>query len=345
MLKIPQVQLIVVPDKFLRGFVTDFYLYLIRILREVNPLFQVVSSNVFNPTQNLSDVFVVSLAHWPQEDLSKIKQLPSRTKLYCWYDDVIWTSEAARLANIYLFDRACCIIHSSKYSFLDMWSKYKDKAYWLPFFAAPYIYTKEYAPASINKCLLTGATEQHFYPLRFFVVNSKLPMVEKLEHPGYIPGENNSHLRSNYAKILSSYFCAVTDGGNSYGASCYKITGEKRVFSQPVDLYLQEMMGDRFEQFKSKGQVVLKFFEIPAAGSLLIADVNHCKEMFEIGYRHLENFICVDQSDVLSVIEDCCLNPSKYEHIRRAGWLNAKQHTLEQRRDQLRKILSDVENR
>ncbi len=343
MLKIPQkpTKIIVLPDKFVDDFLTDFYRCLSLIFSNIVGGLQVVRSSKFNPRQrNLEMVVVVSLAHWPVEDMRKIKEMSKNVALICWYDDFIWVSEEARVLNVLLFDKSLCIIHASKYSHLNMWGKYEDKSFWLPLFAPPYFH-KEFNCEPQARCLLSGSCSPEYYPLRSMVKNAKSHFVDVLNHPGYVVPDGNC-VRKKYADILSSYSCCITGGGVTYGSCKYKITGEKRKFERHIDDYLLEMMGqDQFVQFKNRGQVVLKFFEIPSSGSLLIAG-DQTTEMKELGYESGKNFMSVNKDNVLDVISDCCTNPDKYEDIRRNGWLLSKQSSIEHREDQLRNILGEA---
>lgn len=333
-------KVLVMPDKFLDGFVTDFYDYLAILFISLIPGLRVIKTSEFVPSDRLDVVVVFSLAHW-ENDMAKIEGVPSNATLICWYDDFFWINERARELNIALFDRAQCIIHASKDAYLDMWGKYEDKSFWLPFFVPPYFHRK-YNHKPHNKCLLTGSCSERYYPFRKFIEDTGHPFVTTCPHPGYSPPDK-CWIREQYAKLLYSYFCCVTDGGLTYGSCKFKITGEPRIFRKAIDYYLMNMMGDRkFAKFKTKSQVVLKFFEIPAAGSLLIAN-NMTPEMKELGYRSGVNYLSVDKDNVVDVITDCCKNPDKYEQIRRAGWLLSQKLTMHNRREQLRDILSNVE--
>lgn len=336
MLKIHKPKMLVVPDKFLNNFVTDFYEHLASIIVSVIPDIQIVKTSEFNPDKDLNLAFLISVAHWPVSEQMKIKDIPPKTKVMCWYDDVFWINENARKLNIYLFDRADYIFHSSKSTFLDMWSKYESKSYWLPFFASPYFYNN-YPIQPTPRCLLTGSCSEYYYPLRKWVKDSKSKFVDVLEHPGYVKTPT-SKTRQEYANFIASYFCCLTCGGLSYGACRYKITSEPRAFDRPIDEYLKEMMGDRLEAFKTKGQIVLKFFEITAAGSLLIAG-SQTTEMSELGLNSGVNYIAVDKNTALDTIKDCCVNPEKYESIRHNGWEWSKKHTMQNREIQLEQIL------
>ena len=84
---------------------------------------------------------------------------------------------------------------------------------------------------------------------------------------------------------------------------------------------------------------MLKYFEIPASGSLLVADED-CADVLELGYKPGVNFVPINEANALSVIEDCCLYPQNYERIRYEGWMHSKNHTVKEREKSLRKILT-----
>tara|TARA_Y100000034_G_C6905697_1_gene420168 strand:+ start:3091 stop:4644 length:1554 start_codon:yes stop_codon:yes gene_type:complete len=338
-LKMPPTKTIVIPDKFDNDYLTDFYRFLISIFQSLIPNLQVVKSSEFQPHHTLELVVIVSLSHWPEEDMLKIERLHESTCVVTWYDDYIWISETARCLNVRLFDRAQCIIHSSKDTYLDMWSKYKDKSFWLPFFAAPYFY-KEFNCDPRPRCLLSGSRSKEYYPVRHMIANSQSPHVDVLNHPGYMT--QGTGVRENYADLVYSYLCCVADGGITYNSCKYKITGQERKFDRHIDDYLLEMMGEQqFLKFKQKSQMVLKFFEIPACSSLLIV-VNPTVDLEEIGYKDGINFIATSTDRAIDVIADCCENPNKYKEIRYAGWLLSKQFDMVQREAQLKIILEGV---
>jgi hypothetical protein len=344
MLKIKIKSIIVVPDKFLSNFVTDFYKHLISIFSNaLDEEVSIIKSSRLcdSDLRNINTAIIISIAHWPIEHLKYIMRLKESSTLICWHDDLFWVNEEHRRMNEEIFKKSHMIIHGSKYSFLDMWSKYENKSYWLPLFAPDYFH-QEFNSNPKIKCLLSGSSQKTHYPIRHKIKSSNSQHIDVVEHVGYNNIDNNKYAREKYAKLINSYFCCVFDSGIVYGSCKYTISSKERKFNKPIDFYLKEKMGtEKLKRFKSKGLVLLKLFEIPASGSLMIVD-GHVKEMYELGYKPNENFVEMNENNVLDVIEDCCLNHNKYEEIRYNGWLLSKKHRMKQRQHKLRKILKNV---
>ena len=332
-------KIIVGPDKYFSGFVTDFYTFLYKIFKNLISELNLVNTSNLKIDDSIDFVIVASIAHWKNEELRELKKIKKNAKLICWHDDFFWIDEESRMLNEWIFDRADLIIYGSKSVFLDVWGQYEKKSSWLPFFAGCH-YHQEYNRNPIYKCVLSGKCTEKQYPLRNQIKLYNSNFIEKLNHPGYHIQKKESVVYENYSKYLNKYFCSVSDSGKSYGTFKYKITGEERFFEKNIDEYLIEKMGNsKIDAFKKKGQLLLKYFEIPASGSLLIADED-ISDIFELGYKPDVNFVAINSKNALSIIEDCCLNPDKYEKIRYQGWLHSMNHTIEQREKTLKKILT-----
>ncbi len=87
-------------------------------------------------------------------------------------------------------------------------------------------------------------------------------------------------LNDEYAELLNSYFCGIAT------PSIFNL-------------------------------VVKKYFEIPAAGSLLLA--RECEDFLKCGFKPGKHFVPVTIDNVLSQIHKCIEHPEKYEGIRKAG--------------------------
>ena len=68
-------KLIVVPDKYITGFVTDFYKYLLKIFVNSIEGLRVVKTSELKINGSIDLVVVVSVAHWENQELKKIKEL------------------------------------------------------------------------------------------------------------------------------------------------------------------------------------------------------------------------------------------------------------------------------
>lgn len=322
---------VAVPGRFLNNFVTDFYHHLSTMAADA--LGGVVqAAEDFNPACDV--LFVVSLSHWPRNGLDKLERLPSCVRVVCWHDDLFWATDRHRRTIDQTFARSDLIIHGSKYAFLDLWGKYEAKSRWLPLFASPYFF-RGISHRQAGRCLLSGATREWHYPFRHFVKSAGSPYVDVLGHPGYRvrPGDC---VGKKYASLLGSYFCCVTCGGSSYGACKYSWEGRRHYYETPLD----DCLGPSLGVFKTRGQVLLKFFEIPAVGSLLITD--GVPELEEMGFVAGENYVRAGRGEVLEAIEDCCKNRERYERVKRRGWVLARKHHPERRAEALRAMLAEV---
>ena len=109
---------------------------------------------------------------------------------------------------------------------------------------------------------------------------------------------------ANYVKLLHSYFCCVTSSS---------------VFNY----------------------VLAKYFEIPATGSLLLANVTEdSKRLGFIPYKH---YIPITKDNVFTKITQCLKNPEEYTNIRREGMkFVRKNHSIVNRIKQLKKIFDKL---
>lgn len=108
----------------------------------------------------------------------------------------------------------------------------------------------------------------------------------------------------NYAKLLHSYFCGVATSS---------------IFNY----------------------VLAKYFEIPATGSLLLADeTEDLKISGLVPYKH---YVPITKDDVFIKISECLRNPDDYNGIRKEGMnFVRKNHSVINRVDQFEKILSKL---
>lgn len=111
----------------------------------------------------------------------------------------------------------------------------------------------------------------------------------------------------SYAKLLHSYFCCVTSSS---------------IFNYAL----------------------AKHFEIPATGSLLLA--NETSDLKMAGFIPYRHYVPVTKDDILTKISHCLKNPAKYEHIRREGMeFVRKNHSVVNRIERLKEIFDDLMNK
>jgi len=114
-------------------------------------------------------------------------------------------------------------------------------------------------------------------------------------------GKGAGYVKDRYARLINSYFCCVTSSGVS------KV-------------------------------VLTKFFEIPAAGSLLLT--NTIDDFDRLGFVPGHHYVSITKKSVFTQISDCLKNPDKYEHIRKRGMeFVRKNHSVDNRIKKLKKIL------
>lgn len=335
MIKIKKKALFVMPQKYIKNFITDFYINLFTIINQIFET-KLLSSCLFDPSSiRESVVFIISLSHWEEEEQKKILSIPKNKKIVLWHDDMFFKSKKEISITNNIFEKTNIIINANKNAFELLWPDYIEKSFWIPLFASPCFF-KTINKNAKNKCLLSGQLKATHYPLRNFINQSSSKYIEKLKHPNY-ENPNVKSIGENYAKIINSFFTCVTDSGRTYGSLKYKISGEPRSFD--IDNYLLSK-NMNIKKFKNCGQVLLKIFEIQASGSLLLTD-SHSPEIYLLGYKNMINYVQINEKNAIETIEDCCKNPDKYEDIRKQGWVLSKKHTMEEREKTWRNAIDE----
>jgi len=131
-------------------------------------------------------------------------------------------------------------------------------------------------------------------------------LIDILPHPGYVnaPSKEKAIIREDYVKCLNNYFCCVT------GSSKFN--------------YL-----------------LAKYFEIPASGSLLLAD--RTKDSDKVGLVPFKHYVPIDKGNALASIKDCLTRPYKYEEIRKEGMAFVRaNHGTRNRLEQFKEILKEL---
>lgn len=160
----------------------------------------------------------------------------------------------------------------------------------------------EYNLNPARGCLLTGATSA-YYPLR--IAAALNPAVTVAEHPGYAAGADaKGKFGPAYAKLLNGWFSSVT---------CASVLGYP----------------------------VAKYFEIPAAGSLLIAD--HTPDLDRMGFVDGENYVRVTVENFGERLREVLSDIERFEKVRRAGYEFVRgRHSLETRVEALKTIIGEL---
>lgn len=193
-----------------------------------------------------------------------------------------------------ILDRSDVIFSETDEAFRKLLPGYVNKLVFSPNFFAPH---ERYANLPFNenpimKCLLSGSLYAESYPLRYFLSNNTGSIIDILEWPKQkLQDKPHYALNEAYAKKINEYFCAVATSG-------IRQTGDK--------------------------YIVAKYFEIPAAGTLLLA--NEAEDLKKTGLRPYEHFVPITRNNAIFQISDCLANPDKYQEIRRRGMEFVRSH-------------------
>lgn len=188
-------------------------------------------------------------------------------------------------------------------SIIKKYPDIENKVVWCPHGFSPY-FDVPFNQNPKNKILLSGGIGL-FYPLRKIMKNIKdryKDQIQYLKHPGYKQfnyedTNNRFSVGSNYANTLNSFICCFT--------SCTIID-----------------------------YIVSKYFEIPACGSLLFAQIPNNDELDKLGFIDGVNFISCSKENMeerIKYITDP-KNKDEIDKIRHQGYLFVREkHTLKQR--------------
>lgn len=213
-------------------------------------------------------------------------------------------------------DRADLIMSGSNRLFLKTFPEAKNKFMYLPNFFAPvsrYL-SLNYNKSPIRKCLMTGHKGPKVYPLRTHIkslvaTNRKArDLICIMRHPRWerkdalASYEIPAAMGENYARTINSYLCAIA-------------TGSKY------------------------GYALAKYYEIPAAGALLLAVP--VQDAADSGLAPGKHYVPICKDNFLEIVQDVLKRPGKYEKIRLQGMVNArKRHSVKNRVKQFEEALS-----
>jgi len=309
--------LIILPKKFEHSYLTiQRYMPLFKLC-EKELGFQIVFVNqidVDDPRILEKDIIITFKI--PQKShpgcMANLARLDRKVKLLTYHIDVHGIVGGPKSpifkANMgEIMSRADKILCSYDYAFRKRWPNYVSKYEFFPQFFAPYV---EFKSLGINtkptrKCFLSGATGLA-YPLRTYIRrNRDTKQIIRFAHPGY--GEAiypKSLIGMEFIREMHKYFCAVSTAS-------------------------------RFEY------VGAKYFEIPAAGVLLIA--NHTPDLDKLGFKDNVHYVQIDKTNVFDKVDYILNHTDEFEHIRRAGRdLVLEQHSEKNRFDRLKEIVNGV---
>lgn len=300
--------MIFLPLRFYKCFTDHHKILFEMIAKEFNFTFE--ASDSFGALPKDLDMLIFYTIPRHNNALGDIGNIPDKTKVIQYCEDLHNAGVLAFYSKS--FKRANRIIGPFAGAFRKRFPQYVDKfIHFKRFFASDERYTAlPYNTKPIMKCLLTGAANDIDYPLRMIIKNA-LKTDKQLRglmevnwhttYPPKLPGETAPVYGDAYAKRLNSYFCCVTSSSkNNYA--------------------------------------VARYMEIPAAGSLLIA--NQIPDSDDAGLIPREHYIPITMVTAVTQIKEVLSNPTKYEHIRRQGMKFVRaNYSVKNRFEQLKGII------
>jgi len=128
----------------------------------------------------------------------------------------------------------------------------------------------------------------------------------KKDNSGMVIYKPPKYLGDSYAELLHSYFCCVTSSS---------------IFNY----------------------VIAKYFEIPATGSLLLA--NETEDLKRVGFIPNHHYVPITKDNVFKTIDLCIKNPNDYTHIRKNGMEFVRNnHSVLNRVERLGEIFDNLLN-
>jgi len=297
--------MIFLPPRFYKRF-TDFRKLLFEMIaKEFNFPFNV--RNFFGALPKDLDVLIFFSNPHSSKELTDVENIPDKTKVIQFCSDLHSSDVLVNFKKS--FKRADRIIGPYA-AFREKFPQYIAK--FVPFrgcFASDERYTSlSYNKKPIMKCLLTGVAYDADYPLRMVVKNALttdtelrgLMEVNWHLHPKR-PGETAPVYGDEYAKRLNAYFCGVTCSSKHH-------------------------------------YTVAKYMQIPAAGSLLLAD--QTPDSDEAGFIPHKHYVPITADTVVAQIKGVLNNPAKYENVRRRGMKFVRtNHSVKNRFEQFKEII------
>ena len=233
----------------------------------------------------------------------------SNKKLYVFADDI---HKNENMKNVNYYDNFDGVFVTYREPFLKRYSRIKEeKVYWIP-----HGFTEDHSLAfnkkPIEKVLVSGKNGS-MYPFRRKMIRASTTNKEKIaciSHPSYKMFDYNNienlKIGSNYGAVLNKYICCFTD--------CSTLN-----------------------------YILAKYFEIPATGSLLLAEDNAYADLEKLGYSDGVNYIKCTQDNVMEKIDWIldAANRAEVDKIRKSGQVHAHEyHHISMRVLQMENIIS-----
>ncbi len=295
---------ILIPKMFgSKFYVTDRYMCLFEMVRD-RLGYQIIISNTAKDLPKHVDTVIVfkSPQHSNPETFMDLTTRDRNTKIVGYFSDLhsygnrVYEKNMARM-----LERCDLILCPYDEAFRNTWPQHVGKYVFFPQYFAPHErYVKlPFNTNPIQECLLSGSVDPpDVYPIRVHLKTHGPPhRVTIMNHPGY--GRNWLHdllgklmgktffVKTSYAQEINRYFCSVAT------SSVYRY-------------------------------IVAKYFEIPAAGALLLAnETDDLKKLKFVPYQH---YVPITAADALTQIDNCLTEPHRFSKIREQGMNFVRNH-------------------
>ena len=285
--------LILLPEQYNVYMSMGRYMSLFNTLRDKLG-FDVIHSD--NPSIDNINADIVIIFKSPDNDtpwlMSDIARLPKDKKLIGYFADVHTSGDltgiVTQLDKEYIIamdkmlSRCDIILCPYDNAFRNKWPEFVDKYVFFPHFVEYDLY--RYLPTSnyrTFKCLLTGSLDIAAYPLRNHIVALNHPLVDFIRHPGYLLGDKLAKamgfaIGEDYASLLNQYVCSIATSGKM-------------------------------------NYVVAKYFEILAAGTILLA--NYTLDLDTLGFEEEKHYVRIDRGNFVNKLKGVLLDYDKYKML------------------------------
>lgn len=237
-------------------------------------------------------------------------------------------------------------------SFTKVWPAYKHKRVFFPFYFCPeeWFLNIEFNTQPIMKCLFTGRVGVR-YGLRNFLIKRILKnpelkrLVAPLRHPSMEHVSRSASLvtdEQDYSNEIMANYNALSfiDGG----------LVRREQYVRTLNQYFCSIASGAWQEI-----LVMKYFEIPASGSLMLAQ--RIPDLDKAGLVPNQHYVPINveydktrpcsgrviSSNIGLVIKGVLSHPERYEAIRREGMeFVRKHHGLTARFNQFKILLGDL---
>ena len=300
---------IVCDADWLEGYVINEHYYLLKLLNEMYG-WDIINCRRLSPftrhgVDDLSSYDVLLAAYHTQSQIPL--EMINALKIYKMDDlenDPYYTRSA-----MYHIANSNIVISPYEYLFRNYYQH--DDVVWIPYSCAIES-CEDFESISFNdkpkQKILVSGNMGGTYPLRRFVAALNRESIEVLAHPGYHGFDREkSAVRIRWFQRLNEYLCCFTD------ALTYRY-------------------------------IVLKNFEIPSVGALLLTDKAVEKEMNQLGFIDYETCIFCDQDSFLEkaswILDE--KNRDQVDRMRRGGMkLVWDRHLTRHRADQINSLVEE----